>query len=597
MNAPNRNLLWANIFVDELARAGVRAACIAPGSRSTPLTLAFAGHPGIKVYSLLDERGAAFFALGLALAGGAPVALVCTSGTATANFYPAIIEANQSHLPLLVLTTDRPHELRDSGANQTIDQLKMYGDQVRWFVDVAPPQANPPAATLRYLRALAGRAVAVAQGSTPGPVHLNFPFRKPLEPTPVPGDVPEQPADTLSYGGRPDGAPFTRISRGRLTPTPEQLDMLAVAIQTAPRGLIVCGPRCPGGEFPAAVTALAQVSGYPILADALSGARFGPHLATTRALILGGYETFLRPEFTARRQPPNLILHFGVTPTSKALGDYLAALPPHTRRIAINGSSAWHDDAYTISDLLWADPELTCQLLTDRLNRLELAPRDESWQSTLRQAEAQTWQTIDHLSRETHFEGALLADVLELLPNPALLYVASSLPVRHLDQFGRPNSASLRVFANRGASGIDGTISSALGAAAATNLPLVLVTGDLAFYHDLNGLLALQRCGVKATIVLINNNGGGIFHRLPIANFDPPFTDLFVTPHGLNFEPAARMFGAAYLPARTRPEFRDALKTALNSDTSHVIEAQTDSLLHERVRREIVSAVAKHLGA
>jgi len=595
MNAPNRATLWASIFVDELARAGLRAACIAPGSRSTPLTLAFANHPDIKVYSLLDERGAAFFALGMALAGDTPVALLCTSGTATANFYPAIIEANTAHIPLLVLTTDRPHELRDSGANQTIDQIKLYGGHARWFVDVAPPEANPPATTLRSLRTLACRAMAVAAGPTAGPVHLNFPFRKPLEPTPVPGDAPEQleqGSTAIALRGRSENAPFTQITRGNLTPSSEQVNFLVETIQQSSRGLIVCGPRCPAGDFPAAVTRLAQLSGYPILADALSGVRFGPHILNNEPRIFGGFDTFLQPQVTAGWEPPEVILHFGVTPTSQALSNYLTSHFPG-RRIAINGDSTWHDDTHTISDLIWAGPELTCRLVADHLAAANLIPENESWLTALQQAETQAWQIFDTVRQETYFEGAILADVVDLLPRKAALYAASSLPVRHLEQFVRPNSKALRVFANRGASGIDGTISSALGAAAATGMPLALVSGDVAFYHDLNGLLALQRCGVKATIVLINNDGGGIFHRLPIANFDPPFTELFVTPHGLNFESAAQMFGAGYTRVTGRADFREALQTALAADTSQIIEVMTDSVLHETMRREIINRIKK----
>jgi 2-succinyl-5-enolpyruvyl-6-hydroxy-3-cyclohexene-1-carboxylate synthase len=522
------------------------------------------------------------------------VALVCTSGTATANFHPAIIEAHYAQIPLLVLTTDRPHELRDSGANQTIDQIKMYGDHVRWFVDVAPPEAGPPPATLRYLRTLACRAIAASTGSVAGPVHLNFPFRKPLEPTSVPDDVPgylDRSKALLAFKGRPDGRPFTRLTRGALIPSPDQVGMLAEAIQMAARGLIVCGPRCPADGFPQAVTQLAAASGYPILADALSGVRFGSHWQADDALILGGYESFLQPGVVANWESPELILHFGVTPTSKALGDYLGALPA-CQRVAINGSGTWHDDTHTLSDLLWADPTVTCRLLVERLQAVEMVPRDGHWVAALQHAERQAWQVFDSARTETFFEGVILADVVELMPPEALLYVASSLPVRHLDQFTQPRQANLRVLANRGASGIDGTISSALGAAAAVALPLVLVIGDLAFYHDLNGLLAGQRCGLKATIVLINNNGGGIFHRLPISNFDPPFTDLFVTPHGLKFEPVARMFGADYVRVTDRAAFRLAFQEATTAETTRVIEVTTDSVLHEKMRRRIVAEVA-----
>jgi 2-succinyl-5-enolpyruvyl-6-hydroxy-3-cyclohexene-1-carboxylate synthase len=490
----------------------------------------------------------------------------------------------------LVLTTDRPHEARHSGANQTVDQVKMYGDHVRWFVDVAPPEANPAGLTLRALRSLAGRAMAVAVGLPPGPVQLNFPFRKPLEPTPAPADGTEKAAQVE---GRSDQRPFTRITRGVCIPAADQLDLLTGLIQEAPRGLIVCGPRCPGGHFPQAVTQLARRAGYPILADALSGVRFGPHVAEAEGIILGGYDTFLQPEFTAGWRP-EVILRFGAMSISQALMNYMAGAAS-SRQVAIHESGTWQDENHTLSDFIWAEPEAVCELTAARLETAELKPRDSSWLAGFQQAERQAHQAVEMARSERFFEGAILAEVVEAMPTEALLYVASSLPVRHLDQFAPPKPGSLRVLANRGASGIDGTIASALGAAAATQRPLVLVIGDLAFYHDMNSLLALKRCGVKATIVLINNNGGGIFHRLPIAQFEPPFTELFVTPHDLNFEPVVRMFGADYIAASTREEVRQALGQALAAENSHVIEVSTDAVLHEQARRGIMETVALEL--
>ncbi len=587
MAAPNRSTLWAEIFVDELARAGLRAACIAPGSRSTPLTLAFAAHPDITVYSLLDERGAAFFALGLALATGQPAALVCTSGTATANFYPAIIEANVAHVPLLVLTTDRPPELRHSGANQTIDQLKMYGDHVRWFVDVALPEANPPALALRALRTLANRAVAATQGFPPGPVHLNFPFRKPLEPIPVPGDAPAAEIGAA----RPGHEPFARLSRGQLLPSALQIDALTRAVQSSRRGLIVCGPRCPGDNFPAAVTQLAQAAGLPVLADALSGVRFGPHLTNSDGHILGGYDTFLQRGVVSHWEPPDLIIRFGAMPISQLLNDYIAA-GQSARHIQVSETGVWQDDTHTTADFIWAEATAVCQAVTHRLAQQLAAPPNAGWLAQWQQAEQRSWEIISQVQAETFFEGRLLAEVVELMPHPAALFVASSLPVRHLDQFARPHPAELRVLANRGASGIDGTIASALGVAAGSRLPLVLVCGDLAFYHDLNSLLALRRCGVNATIVLINNNGGGIFHRLPIANFEPPFTELFVTPPNLSFAAAAQMFGLEYSHINQPTDFKAAFCAAVQSPAPHLIEVSTSATHHEETRRAIARQMA-----
>ncbi|MCB9100926.1 MAG: 2-succinyl-5-enolpyruvyl-6-hydroxy-3-cyclohexene-1-carboxylic-acid synthase [Anaerolineales bacterium] len=591
MTAPNRSTLWAEIFVDELARAGLRYVCIAPGSRSTPLTIAFFQHADISVHSLLDERSAGFFALGMALASSQPVAVVCTSGTAASNFHPAVTEAYYAQIPLLVLTTDRPHELRHSGSNQTIDQLKMFGDHVRWFVDVGLPEADPSPLTMRSLRTLAARAVATTQGLPPGPVHLNLPFRKPLEPIPDSNDM----LDQLRHDrvdGRINNLPFTRISQGNVAPSAEQIELLLNAIQNAPKGLIICGPRCDGNDFPQAISKLAQVTQYPILADALSGVRFGPHLNQNDVMILGSYETFLQSEITSRWESPDLIIRFGAMPTSKALGDHLATWAD-CRQIAISGSGLWQDDTHMLTHYMWADPAMTCRFVASQLRNIKL--KNGSWRTQFEQAEKTAQEVFAKNRDETYFEGAILADVVDLLPIDALLYVASSLPVRHLDQFVPPDPKNLRVFANRGASGIDGTIASALGASKTTDYPLVLVIGDLAFYHDMNSLLALQRNQVKATIVLINNNGGGIFHRLPIANFDPPFTELFVTPHGLTFEPVVRMFGADYTAVTSRTEFRQTLQESIAAPTSRVIEVQTDSVLHEKLRRKIINKVTQKL--
>ncbi len=592
----NRNMLWAEIFVDELARNGLRAVCITPGSRSTPLTLAFAADPRITVYSHIDERSAAFFALGMALASGEPAALLCTSGTAAAEFYPAIVEANYAEVPLLILTADRPHELRESGSNQTIDQVRLYGDHVRLFVDVAPPEAVPDPGVLRYLRALAARALSTTVSPCPGPVHLNFPFRKPLEPTSVPGDVPESLGRDfpLEMQGRAEGQPFTRITRGEIIPTASQIETLAQTLEDAPHGLIVCGPRCPGGDFPAAVTRLARISGYPILADGLSGVRFGPHISGADGLILGGYETFLQSRSAADCAPLQIILRFGAMPTSQALIAYVGR-QANARHILVTSTGRWADENHRLSDLICADPEVTCRLLADRLGKSARIVPDPEWAKAFQQMEALTWEVVAAELASEPREGAILAGVVDRLPSGASLFVASSLPVRHLDQFARPSSKDLRVFSNRGASGIDGTLASALGVAAVTDGPLALVIGDLALYHDMNSLLALKRCNLNATIVVINNDGGGIFHRLPIAQFDPPFTDLVLTPHGLTFESAARTFGVDYRMAESQRELVGFFEESVSANRSTLIEAPSDSADFERRRREIVAAVSERL--
>jgi len=574
MTYPNRNILWTSIFVDELVRAGITDAVIAPGSRSTPLTFAFAARPEIRIHSLIDERGAAFYTLGLAQTSGRPAALVCTSGTAAANFFPAVIEASQSEIPMLILTADRPPELYASGSNQVIDQLKLYGDYPRWFAQIPTPEANPSQHLLASLRTLADRGVAMSLGANgvPGPVHFNFPFRKPLEPVLVDGDVPPG-FDALS---RADGQPRVQISRPKLVPDPEVLLQLAERIRTTRSGLIICGPRCPGDDFPSELETLSAATGYPVLADPLSNVRFGTH----SNLILGGYDTFLSEENITQALPaPELVLRFGDLPTSTALMNYLAKIKAH--QVAISTSEHWMDDMFVVNEVIKGHAASVCMELVRYTNINEHQPA-KIWQK----AESATWQAVSEFG--TTFEGAALAQVVNSMPDDSLLYIANSLPIRHLDQFVRPNSKRIRVLGNRGASGIDGTLSSALGAAAGSDEPLVLVTGDLSLYHDLNSLLAFKRCNVKATIVLIHNDGGGIFHRLPAAQFDPPFTELFVTPHGLDFAPAAHMFGVGFRRLNGIQDLGAAVKESMQDREQVILEVHTDSAAGEQSRKSII---------
>ncbi len=571
MTPANRNILWAEIFVDELARCGLKAVCIAPGSRSTPLVMAFAANPSIKIYSHLDERSASFFALGLALVTDEPVAMLCTSGTATANFYPAIIEAYQSQVPLLILTADRSHELRESGANQTIDQVKMYGDNVLWAVDVAPPEADPPAVLIRSLRTLACRAYAKANDLRKGPVHLNFPFRKPLEPTLVTTDNTEIPADALA---RADGKPFTVFSRGVSQLSDEQVEILKTAVEYE-KGVIICGPHTP---VPArTLIDFAHSVGYPILADPLSGLRFEDQ-------VLGGYNTYPIP------QSPDVILRFGAVPTSQRLIDYLGKSNPRYH-IHVNRGGEWSDDNHMVTHFFDVSGDTWP---TDISN---IARAETHWQNQFRAAEKITWDTIgDEITDGAYFDGAVMVDVINLMPPDSTFFVGNSLAVRLLDQFGEPGSKSIRIYGNRGASGIDGLVSSALGVGAAyPDKPLVLFIGDISLYHDMNGLLAIQRCGIPITIVLLNNNGGGIFHMLPIKQFEPTFTDLFITPHGLDFSHAAQLYGLNYVRADDRKSFQQAFTESVTSGKSHLIEVRTDALKDLQRRKEIVAAVQNAL--
>ncbi|MFD1684992.1 2-succinyl-5-enolpyruvyl-6-hydroxy-3-cyclohexene-1-carboxylic-acid synthase [Halobellus litoreus] len=570
---PNRNALWARVLVDELVAAGVDAVCLSPGSRSTPLTVAFDRHEDVHVFSHLDERSSAYFALGRARRTGEVTPLVCTSGTAAANYHPAVIEASQSRVPLLLLTADRPPEIRDSGANQTIDQEKLYGDAVRWYRDVAEPEATPR--KLRSLRTTAARAVAKATGTPAGPVHLNFPFRKPLEPTPVEGDVPaDLPAPAIE--GR-DG-PFVDAAAGVPELDDDALRELASEL-SEPRGLLVAGPADAPGLDSEAVAAFAHASGFPVLADPLSGVRYGGLVRTTP--VIGGYDGFLGERVREAWPDPDVVVRVGASPTSKPLRKYLAAVD--ARQYVVDPAAGWREAEFTATDLIVADPSR----LLGRLSRLLAGPGSDAWRERWTGAEAAHAAVLD--AEDAFCEGRILADVVDLAPDPATVFVSNSMPVRDLDRFGAPTTGSLTPLGNRGASGIDGIVSTALGAGSATTDDLTLVTGDLAYYHDMNGLLALGRCDVEATVVLVNNDGGGIFHMLPIEAYDPPFTPQFVTPHGLDFGPTEDLYDLSFarVEGEDREGFREAYAEATRRDGSHVVEVVTDAESSHEVREDL----------
>ncbi|MFP8956259.1 2-succinyl-5-enolpyruvyl-6-hydroxy-3-cyclohexene-1-carboxylic-acid synthase [Natrialbaceae archaeon A-CW3] len=590
MTTPNRATLWGRTLVEELVASGIGAVCVAPGSRSTPLTVAFAQHPAVTVYSHLDERSAAFFALGRARRTGEPTALVCTSGTAAANFHPAVIEADQARVPLLVLTADRPAELRDSGANQTIDQRKLYGDAVRWYAELPVPEPNERA--LRMLRTTAARALSKTTGTPAGPVHLNCPFRKPLEPTSVPESVPDGVEDTLAGTGRE--GPFVRTTGGETTLPggSNEAERIARALEDASRPLVVAGPADPPVRRldPDAVIDLATAVGAPIFADPLSGVRFGPHLEThEEGLVCGGYDSY------ADTVPdPDVVLRIGDSPTSRSLSHALR--DADCRQFLIDPAGEWREATFTATDLVVAEPQGVLEAVTNVIDhdRTRRTAHD-GWLERIREAETTHWQgrddarTAEALEAEP-FEGAILASVFEDTPDSATVFVSNSMPIRDADRFGRPRAADLTVLANRGASGIDGITSTALGAGSATDDPLVLVTGDLAFYHDSNGLLALERCGVDATIVLLDNDGGGIFHLLPIESFDPPFTGQFKTPHGLEFDPLGELYGFEMVHVEPTA-FADAYIASLESPGTQVISVSFDAETSHRRREELEKQV------
>ncbi len=588
MGYENRNYAFAGALADELARCGLRHVCICPGSRSSPLAISFARERRVKTWVHLDERSAGFFALGMARALDQPVALVCSSGTAAANFLPAAVEARFAEVPLIILTADRPPELREWGANQTIYQAGLYGPHAKWSVDVPPPEQTPD--LLRYVRALACRAYATALAQPAGPVHLNIPFREPLVPTPVPGDIPEGLAAAAgeAWGGRADGRPFAQASAGELAPDQGALERLAAELRRQERGVIVCGPQSTAA-FPAQVARLAACLGYPILADPLSQVRAGGH---DRTLVISTYDTLLKDPDLAARLAPDVVLRCGDTPASKALTLFLEGATS-ARHILVQ-RAGWSDSSHQASDVVHGEPSLVCRGLAQCLGdkATPSSPRS-SWTAAWLEAEKAVRRALDAAIAEMQelFEGRVFPEAAALMPEESTIFAGNSMPVRDLDTFFPSTEKNIRCLANRGASGIDGVVSTALGASAVLPGRLVLVLGDLSFYHDMNGLLAAQRHRLNATIIVVNNNGGGIFSFLPQAAHQDVFEEYFGTPHGLKFQAAAALYNLPYAQVSSWPEFRRALTQSLSASGVSLIEVPGDRARNVELHRQLTASV------
>ena len=582
MSSAEATTLWARAFTDELARCGVHEVVVAPGSRSTPLVLAFARDGRFRTRVHLDERSAGFFALGVGRASGVPAVVVTTSGTATANLFPAVMEAAQAEVPLLVLTADRPHRHRDADANQAVDQIRLYGPFARAFFEAAPPALE--GAALRHLRGVAARAVLATREAPAGPVQVNFPFDKPLEPEADAGEdtrfAGEHPR---ASGGRADGHPFVEVAPGRKLPGAEDLARLAEVLAGARRAVLVAGPSADPRRVGGAALEFAARAGIPLLADPLSGARFHP---SGGALVVGGYDLFLRDPHVRRRLTPDLIVRVGASPTSAALQGWLEH-HNGVRHVVVDGGGRWKDHGAIATDYLRADAADTLRAMA----KLVPPAVETSWRADWEAAAAAAGRALtEHAGQHDH-EGRILADVVEVLPQGSSLFVSSSMPVRDLDAFGMPGEADFDVWANRGASGIDGIVSSAFGVAAASAGPTVCVLGDVAFFHDQNGLLWSREKGADVVFVLIDNDGGGIFHMLPVREHEPHFTRFFATPHGLDFQHAARMHGVPFQDV-DGAGLGEALKGALSAGGTRVLRVRTDRVRGQARRREIVEAVA-----
>jgi 2-succinyl-5-enolpyruvyl-6-hydroxy-3-cyclohexene-1-carboxylate synthase len=527
----NRNTALASALAEELERSGVRHACISPGSRSAPLALGLWRQPGIDCWVHVDERCAGFFALGIAAQTGKPVAVLTTSGTAGANLHPAVAEASEARSPLVVITADRPPELRGRGAGQTIDQIGLFGSAVRWFCEVGVQPASDDG--LLHYRSVATRAVAESLRPPQGPVHLNIPLTEPLAPDEVSGDVPA--AAGLAREGRIDGTALTRVALGTSVPSADFLAEFAELLTSCERGVILAGRRYDHG-LAEAVTAVAGVCGYPILAEPTSQLRAGEHELDN---VIAHYDPIFRA--LPARLEPELVIRVGDMVTSKAVRTWLTQQRA-CRQVLIDPDGAWNEPTASADVIARADPKLLFESFAQELEWR----RDRSWLEEWRQADAAASRAIDEFLRglgDEPFEPRVHRRLGTLLPALSTVFVASSMPVRELESFLPTIDRPVRFLSNRGANGIDGLVSSGLGAAAVAPGRTFLLLGDLALYHDMNGLLAYGRAGMEATIVVLNNGGGGIFDFLPIARHREGYEDLFGTPTGLDLAKVAALYG------------------------------------------------------
>jgi 2-succinyl-5-enolpyruvyl-6-hydroxy-3-cyclohexene-1-carboxylate synthase len=570
----NRNIFWAELFVDELARNGVRYVCISPGSRSTPLTYAFAKHPAIKSIVHIDERSGSFFALGLAKRLRSPVVLVCTSGTAAAEFYPAIIESYQSQTPLIVCTADRPPELLDCGANQTIIQDNIFANHINWSFNAGLPEIIPE--RLRHIKAVARRAVAESNGMVKGPVHINFPFRKPFEPHSFTDEI-----DSKIISAAGDNVP-DRVGIPEVSLSASFIEKISSLILDNPRGLIIVGPGVYDSGFPKAITEFARILKYPILADGASGLRHGPF---EKSMVCTHYDAYLKLDAFVKKYTPDLILQFGLGVSSKGLEQFLSAIP--ARRIHINPAGRWIDQSGYLDTVIRCEPGIFCKAIFGYLSSANIDRNSDIWLKSYRKAEEISMGVRERLIDCTSslFEGKVLRTVFESIPNNSQVMVSNSMPIRDLDYFVSASSKQVSVYTNRGASGIDGITSTALGLAFDTEKPTILITGDLAFYHDLNGLLASLKYSIPLIVILINNNGGGIFEMLPISDYTEVFNEYFVTPHNLNFEPFVSGYKGTYRKISDWSELHSEINVAIERNGLTVIEVPTDPVESTKLRR------------
>jgi len=582
----NRNNLWSRIFIDQLAVMGVQHACISPGSRSTPLTYILSKNRKIKSFVHFDERGSAFFALGLAKATGKPVLVITTSGTAVAELYPAIIEAYQQRTPVIICTADRPAELVGTGANQTINQHNIFRNHIRWFRDLGLPSISDTG--FYHLQKIAIKAYHISLSEDRGPVHLNFPFRKPLEPFSYTDNIGKRIIHTK---------PQRLVRNNSQIPVPKlekskDFKKLVNQLTESDKGIILVGPMEYDVKLIKTIKELSSLLKYPVFADGISQLRF--NVSQKDNLIISNFNTIFASQKFINEHNPDIILQFGRTPTSSILETFLEETGAVRYTVDTYGDK--HDPSRTAKSTFAIKPISFCEKLVSELKEANFQRPKSKWLKDFIRAEEISEKIKSRIIDRAKFpnEPSVITEILKLIPSGSNLVIGNSLPVRDLDNFAFKSSKKIKIHFNRGASGIDGITSTALGIASIKKRTF-LITGDLSFLHDLNALATAVKYSTPLTIIVINNNGGGIFESLPLANRVKHFDKFFITPHNLELGEIAKSFGIHHQPVTTRRVLQRSLKNSFNLNVPSVLEIQTDAVKSVELRAKIFSEVNKNL--
>lgn len=564
----NRNILWADLFVKQLAACGVRYVCISPGSRSTPLTFAFAKNKNIKKYVLIDERSSAFFALGLAKSSNTPVAVVTTSGTAAAELYPAVIEAYYQRTPLIICTGDRPPKYYNCGANQTINQINLYKNNIRKYYNAGLPSISET--KLLKIKKIAADAFYLSMHGNRGPVHINFPFDKPFEPDSFTDKIDVKLLKEISsvdfYG--------LNILKSNIIKIPEKVIQIVIK---SDKGIIFCGPGEYQKSFISLLKKFSSNNNFPVFASASSSARFSKN-----NFIISNYDTFLRSDKFAHKFDPQLIIQFGAAPTTKSALEFFEK--SKAKIILVNEFGDLLDPSRNAETIINLKPEL---FIEEFLKRVTKSKVDNKYFKTIKTIDENIKKKMirEIFCAKFPFEGRIINEVISLLPDNSNLMISNSMPARDLEYFTVASDKHIKVFSNRGASGIDGITSTALGIAASSKKQTVLITGDLSFYHDLNGLLAAKNYKVPLVIILINNNGGAIFEMLPISKYQNVFNDYFKTPHEINFNKIVEGYNGNFVNINNWEQFNTEFQKALASRNISILQIKTDSTKSHLLRK------------